>query len=105
MLKMAGLLTHPTQARRDAPYPMQGRNSAADHRFTFHASRFTVPGSDARTPLAGFFSILLKVRLEARRGLVEYCCGGAREGFVVRVVEGIDAELDQAGRQQVEEFF
>jgi hypothetical protein len=50
--------------------------------------------SDARTKLADFFSILLKVRLEARRGLVEYCCGGAREGFVVRVVEGIDAELD-----------
>jgi hypothetical protein len=38
---------------------MQGRNSAADHRFTFHASRFTVPGSDARTRLAVFFSILL----------------------------------------------
>jgi hypothetical protein len=44
---------------QDAPYPMQGRNSAADHRFTFHASRFTVPGSDARTKLAVFFSILL----------------------------------------------
>ena len=27
--------------------------------------------------LAGFFSILLKVRLEARRGLVKYGCGGA----------------------------
>jgi len=38
---------------------MQGRNSAADHRFTYHVSRFKVPGSDARTKLAVFFSILL----------------------------------------------
>ena len=30
----------------------------ADPRFTFHASRFTVPWSEARTPLAAFFSIL-----------------------------------------------
>ena len=30
----------------------------ADPRFTFHASRFTVPVSDARTKLADFFSIL-----------------------------------------------
>jgi len=45
---MARLLTHPTTARRDPPYPEQGRSSAADPRLTFHASRF--PGSDARTP-------------------------------------------------------
>jgi hypothetical protein len=38
---------------------MQGRNSAADHRFTYHGLRFTVPGSNARTKLAVFFSILL----------------------------------------------
>ena len=44
---------------QDASYPMQGRNSTADHRFTYHGSRFTVPGSDARTKLAVFFSILL----------------------------------------------
>jgi len=50
--------------------------------------------NDARTKLADFFSILLEVRLEARRRLIEDCCGGAGEGFVVRVVEGIDAELD-----------
>jgi hypothetical protein len=61
--------------------------------------------SEARTNLADVFSILLKIRLEARRGLIEDRCGGAREGFVVHVVEGIDAELDQAGRQKVEEFF
>src|SRR5713101_4754733 len=55
---------HPESANtdsspQDAPYPVQDRNSAADHRFTFHASRFPVPGSDARTKLAVFFSILL----------------------------------------------
>ena len=55
-----GLLTRPTLARRDAPWPRQGRSSTADPRFTFHASRFTAPGSAARTPLADFFSILLE---------------------------------------------
>jgi hypothetical protein len=39
----------------------QCRSSADDPRFTFHASRFTVPGSEARTTLADFFSILLGV--------------------------------------------
>ena len=76
MLKKSRLLIRPTLAAtsparpepaktaslpKDAPYPMQGRNSEADPRFTFHASRFTVPGSDARTKLAGFFSIVLKI--------------------------------------------
>jgi hypothetical protein len=51
----------PTLARQDTPYPKQGRRSAATTRFTFHASRFTVPGSEARTPLADFFSILLGI--------------------------------------------
>jgi len=59
MVKKARLLTRPTLARRDAPCPKQGRNSSADNRFTFHSSRFTVALSDARTPLADFFSILL----------------------------------------------
>ena len=59
MLKKARLLTRPTLARRDAPCPNQGRSSAADPRFTFNALRFTAPGSEARTPLADFFSILL----------------------------------------------
>ena len=44
---------------QNAPYPMQGRNSATDHRFTFHASRFTVPGRGARATPAAFFSNLL----------------------------------------------
>jgi hypothetical protein len=39
----------------------QGRNSAADPCFTFHASRFTVPKSHARTLPADFFSILLEL--------------------------------------------
>ena len=59
MLKKARLLTRPTPARRDAPCPKLGRSSAADLRFTFHASRFTAAGSAARTPLAEFFSSLL----------------------------------------------
>ena len=78
MLKKARLLTRPTLADtsptcpesaktasspKDAPCPMQGRSSAADPRFTFHASRFTALGSAARTPLADFFSILLDLGL------------------------------------------
>ena len=74
MLKKARHLTRPAQARQDAPSRRQGRSSAADPRFTFHASYFTVPGSEARMPhgkrrvsarLGGagetsdFFSILL----------------------------------------------
>src|SRR2546422_2546299 len=75
MLKKARLLTRPTLAAtsparpesaktasspRDAPCPKQGRRSAAEPRFTFHVSPFfTVLESDARTKLAGFFSILL----------------------------------------------
>ena len=60
MLKKARRLTRPAPARRDAPFRGQGRSSAADSRFTFHASRFTAAGSAARTPLADFFSILLE---------------------------------------------
>ena len=47
MFKKARLLTHPTLARRDAPSPKQGRSSAANPRFTFHASRFTVHENEA----------------------------------------------------------
>ncbi|MGH7147828.1 MAG: hypothetical protein ACREIJ_08020, partial [Nitrospiraceae bacterium] len=42
--------------------PKQGRCFAANPRFTFHALRFTAPGSEARTLLADFFSILLEGR-------------------------------------------
>jgi hypothetical protein len=85
---MARLLTHPTLAvisptrpasaktdssPWDAPCPRQGRSSEADPRFTFHASRFTVPESDARTPLADFFSTLLgAAAFWTKRGF--FCC-------------------------------
>jgi hypothetical protein len=62
MLKKARLLTRPTLARRDAPIPCK----AATLRLTL-GSRFTVPLSDARTPLADFFSILLAAGLTARQ--------------------------------------
>ena len=55
MLKKARRLTSPAPARRDAPFRGQGRSSAADPRFTFHAAE-----GDARKPLAAFFSILLE---------------------------------------------
>jgi len=64
MLKKARLLTRPTLARRDAPCPRQGRSSPAEPRFTFHVSPFTVLESNARTPLADFFSILLQRKCE-----------------------------------------
>ena len=80
-------------------------NKAAASEEARRTLRYVELLSEARTKLADVFSILLKIRLDAGRGLIEDRCGGAREGFVVRVVEGIDAELDQAGRQQIEEFF
>ena len=54
MLKKATF--SPAQPRRAKTRHSAGK---AAHLFTFHASRFTVLGSDARTPLADFFSILL----------------------------------------------
>ena len=46
----------------------QGRSPAADPRFAFHASRFTLLWNDARTPLADFFSILLGLKYNFRLG-------------------------------------
>jgi hypothetical protein len=86
MLKQARLLTRPTLAvisparpesaktdssLWDAPCPKQG-SSEADPRFTFHASRFTVLGSDTRT-LLGERCVL------AHRGRV----GENRDGFSI----------------------
>jgi hypothetical protein len=48
-------------------FSKQGRNSSVDPRFTFHASRFTVLESEARTPLADFFCILLEHAPVARQ--------------------------------------
>ena len=56
------LLTRPTLVRRDAPCPKQGRSSVAD-------PCFTVPGGEARTPLADFFSILLGREFSEPKGV------------------------------------
>jgi hypothetical protein len=77
MLKKARLLTRPTPARRDAPCLMQGHNSSADPRFTFHASRFTILGSAARTRLEEFFSILLQHEEEVN--VIHVRAGGSGE--------------------------
>ena len=62
----------------------QGRNFAADPRFTFHASRFTVPGSDARTLLVDFFSILPeRLSLTPTRLFEEECA--LRKGLIASV--------------------
>ena len=102
MLKKARLLTRPTLAAtsparpdsaktasspRDAPYPKQGRSSEADPRFTFHASRFTVPLSEARTMLADFFSILLDQRLLRLHGWLE------RSGWISCIRKGAGSSI------------
>ena len=80
MLKKAGLLTRPTLARRDAPCLKQGRSFSSDHRFTFQTLRFTVFGSEARTPLADFFSILLGgvTDVSVARDYYRKPCGGVK---------------------------
>jgi len=70
---MARLLTRPTlaaispsrlslprQTLRPRTRLIPGK-AAAPRLTLIHASRFTVPGSDARTKLAGFFSSVLKI--------------------------------------------
>ena len=105
MLKKASFFTRPTLARRDAPCPKQGRRSTADPRFTFHVSPFTVLESEARTPLADFFSILLvrllgTVKADNKQGrtMVGFAAGaGAGDlglpvcGFVVKPAECFSA--------------
>ena len=74
LFKKARLLTRPTPAAtsparpesaktasspRDAPFRGQGRSSAVDPRFTFHASCFTLLWNDARTKLGDCFNSLL----------------------------------------------
>lgn len=89
MLKKAVSLFVAREASLVSRCRLRGRTLAR------YASRFT---SDS---LCAGWSV---VRFEARGGLVEHCGGGAGEGFVIGMVEGIDAELDQAGGQQVEEL-
>ena len=74
-----GYFTRPPRVFQDSlfaqgrAFPQAKPQLLADPRFTFHASRFTVPGSDARTKLADFFSILLDVE-----ELVDHLVGGER---------------------------
>jgi hypothetical protein len=103
---MARLLTRPSLADtsparpesaktasspRDAPCPKQGHSFAADPRFTFHASRFTAPGSDARTKLADVFSILqpalfMTVRREIAEPRRETCARSPEDPMRTRAV-------------------
>ena len=53
---MASLLTRPAPARRDAPFHGQGRS---ERRGESYSAPYDEPLSDARTPLADIFSILL----------------------------------------------
>src|SRR6266850_2957090 len=77
MLKKARLLTRPTLARRDAPSPKQSRSSETN-------PRFTVFGSDARTPLADFFSILRRTCAKNQRQKLKQC-GVRGEGHAAMV--------------------
>ena len=53
---MAAVLTRPTQARQDAPFRRQGRNERGSEAYPLE---YVEDPSDARTKLAGVFSILL----------------------------------------------
>jgi hypothetical protein len=56
MFKKAIVLTRPTLARRDAPYPRRGRSK---RRGDAYSLPYVEPLSAARTKLADFFNILL----------------------------------------------
>jgi hypothetical protein len=62
MFKKASLLTRPTPARRDAPCPKQGRS---ERKGESYSAPYVEPLSEARTPLADFFNILLVGGYEA----------------------------------------
>jgi hypothetical protein len=61
MFKKARLLTRPTRARRDAPFPKRGRS---ERRGEADFVPYVEPLSDARTKLADFFNILLLDEIE-----------------------------------------
>ena len=88
-----GQTSHPPNP--DAPRPKQGRSSEADPRFTFHASRFTVPESEARTLLADFFNNLLKF-CPATFQLLH----NLRHGCILHLVEGQPVRLEGAMQTQ-----
>jgi len=62
MFKKATLLTRPTPARRDAPCPKQGRS---ERKGESYSAPYVETLSEARTPLADFFNILLVGGYEA----------------------------------------
>ena len=62
-------------------FPNKAATPRLTARFTFHASRFTVPGSDARTPLADFFSILIEIHRPA------HTCTRLIEGGTVQSIQ------------------
>jgi hypothetical protein len=87
-------LSHPPTPRapRRTPFPNQGRSFTADPRFTVYASRFTSPGSDARTPPG-------KRRVSARRGWV-----GEMVGFFNSLLVRASAVDDEGHRPVVQQF-
>jgi hypothetical protein len=78
MLKKFTVLTRPAPARQDAPFHRQGRSERRPEASLFSPARPKLPGqlvfhvgyvedlSDARTTLAGFFSILPENYLRVR---------------------------------------
>ena len=65
---MVDFLTHPTPARQDAPLRWRGRS---ERRGDSYSALYVEPLSDARTPLADFFSILLAVISHYKRLEIE----------------------------------
>ena len=61
MFKKARLLTRPTRARRDAPFPKRDRS---ERRGEAYSATYVEPLSDARTKLVDFFNILLLNEIE-----------------------------------------
>ena len=62
---MASRLTRPAPARRDAPFTGRGRS---EQRGEAYSVPYVEPLSDARTPLADCFRILLSFRWEPPQG-------------------------------------
>lgn len=101
MFKKADMLTRPTPGRGLTvllPSSAEGNSPKSETRLS------TARPQGARTTLEDFKS-LLDVRVEGVACAVEYLCRGPRQLRVVCVVERVDAELDEASWEQVEELF
>ncbi len=70
MLKKASLLSHPTLARRDAPFP---NKAAGESKPEAYPQGYLEDFDEPRTTLADFFSILLERVLRAAKS----CTTGA----------------------------